>query len=220
MTSARSRLRPRSTPTTTPVTEPTMKPRIVSSIVAATCNHRGPSAVPSVTQMRSCSKTPEGWPKKNLSTNPIRVVSSQLPIHTTAVTRRSTCTRTRRRRWLRRRWAAGSSMAGTATGGGEVIGATDGLTSCTGALIAQQHLVSEVTPDLFVDLGEAWFEADLGDVWGARQVDGVVRFDRPRAGRQDEHPVGEGDRLLEVVGHEDHRRRRGGPHRQQLVLHQ
>src|SRR5450759_402606 len=86
--------------------------------------------------------------------------------------------------------------------------------------IAHQHLVFEVLPYLFVDLGEARLEANFGDVAWTRQVDLVSALDRAGSGRDDEDPVAERDRLLEVMSHEHDRCRACGPQGEQLVLHQ
>ena len=55
---------------------------------------------------------------------------------------------------------------------------------------------------------------------GPRQVDLVDALHGAGAGGEDAHAVGERDRLLEVVRHEDDRRRCRRPQVEQLVLHQ
>src|SRR5260370_39720914 len=62
------------------------------------------------------------------------------------------------------------------------------------AFIAHEDLVAKVVPDLFVDLGEATLEPDLGDVSGSRQVDFVVSLHRAGRGREDEHAGAHPDR--------------------------
>src|SRR5438270_4864876 len=202
-----------------PRTEPRMKPRTVSSMVTSTCSQSGPSAVPSVIQTQSRSTISEGWEKKNLSTHPSRVVSSQLPSQTTAKTTRRTLTVQRRRRASRARFAARSVTGLTA---GPVVAAMAALGRAAAllTLIAHQDLVAEVVPDLFVDLGKARLEADLGDVARPGQVDLVAALDRSRPGGDHVDAVAEGDRLLQVVGDEDDRGGARGPEAQELVLHQ
>src|SRR5207302_748524 len=119
----------------------------------------------------------EGWEKKNLSTHPSRVVSSQLPSQTTAKRTRRTLTVQRRRRASRARFAARSVTGLTA---GPVVAAMAALGRAAAllTLIAHQDLVAEVVPDLFVDLGKARLEADLGDVARPGQVDLVAALAR------------------------------------------
>src|SRR5438105_7787292 len=155
-----------------PRTEPRMKPRTVSSMVTSTCSQSGPRAVPSVIQTQSRSTISEGWEKKNLSTHPSRVVSSQLPSQTTAKRTRRMLTVQRRRRASRARLAARSVTGLT----GPVVAAMAALGRAAAllTLIAHQDLVAEVVPDLFVDLGKARLEADLGAVARPGQVDLVA----------------------------------------------
>src|SRR6266576_4651098 len=87
-------------------------------------------------------------------------------------------------------------------------------------LITDQYLVAELTPDRLVELGESRLETDLRDVPGPWQGDLVGALHRSRSGGEDDDAIGERDRFLEVVGDEDHRCRRRGPERQELVLHQ
>src|SRR2546429_231387 len=72
-------------------------------------------------------------------------------------------------------------------------------------LIAHQHLIAQLTPNRLIDLGEPRLEPDLRDVAGARQIDRVSALDRSGTSGQKDHPVGEGDRLFQVVGDEHHR---------------
>src|SRR5713226_9415058 len=212
-------MRPRATPMTTPRSEPTMNPPTVSSIVVRTWSHRGPSSVPCVTQVQSLSAISDGWAKKNLSTQPRRVVSSQLPSQTTATSSCSPSTMRRRRRMSRARLAVRSAPACAGGSTRAVIGALSRAAALL-TFIAHEDLVAKVLPDLLVDLGESRLESDLGDVAGSRQVDLVVALHRPRRGGDDEHAVAQRDRFLEVVSDEDHRRRGRRPQAQQLVLHQ
>src|ERR1700716_772296 len=73
------------------------------------------------------------------------------------------------------------------------------------ALIAHEHLVPQVVPDLLIDPRELRQEADLGNVARPWQIDAIDTFDRPRAGGDDDDAVRERDRLLEVVRDEHHR---------------
>src|SRR2546425_5973507 len=88
------------------------------------------------------------------------------------------------------------------------------------ALITYEHLVSQVVPDLLIDPRELGLEADLGDVTRPREVDAVDTLHRPGSRSDDDDPVGERDRLLEVVSYEDDRRASRRPELQELVLHQ
>src|SRR5947209_1210425 len=178
-----------------PRTEPRMKPRTVSSMVTSTCSQSGPRAVPSVIQTQSRSRISEGWEKKNLSTQPSRVVSSQLPSQTTAKATRRALTASRLRRASRARFAASSETGFRAASTDSAIAGL-GRAAALLTLIADQDLVAEVVPDLLVDLGKAGLETNLGDVARPRQVDLVAALDRPRTRRDDIDAVAEGDRLL------------------------
>ena len=123
-------------------------------MVTSTCSQSGPNAVPSVIQVQRRWTMPDGIPKKNLSTSPIRVVSSQLPIQTTSTNRRSPLTISRRRR------AASARRPPARSGAAAASGSADALLT----LIAHEHLVAEVAPDLLVDLVEPGLEPDLGHV--------------------------------------------------------
>src|SRR5438270_9782677 len=87
-------------------------------------------------------------------------------------------------------------------------------------LIAHQHLVAKLAPDCLVNLDETRLEPNLGNIAGSRQVDGKSPFDRSGTRRHDHHAIGQRDGLLEVVGHEDDRRRARRPQREQFVLHE
>src|SRR5260221_10732561 len=96
---------------------------------------------------------PDGLPQKKGSTIPIRVESSQPLIRTRARATRSTWTCRLRRR--RRATALGSGVADTFPAGGT------GSASALSSLIADQHLLPEVAPDLLVDVRETAGEAGL-----------------------------------------------------------
>src|SRR5712692_116355 len=208
--SERNRLRPSTTPKTTPSTTPITKPRTVSSNVVTTCSHKGPCAVPCVTQVTSCVQIPEGWPQKKGSTMPTRVVSSQLPMITTSSRMRSVLITMRRRR---RAAVADDTPVLSAV----VMGALDSLLI---ALIANQYLVAKIFPDFVIQLDETRLEADFLHFARTRQVDSVDALDGARPGGEDAHAVGQGDGLLQVVGDEDYGGREGGPHLEQFVFHQ
>src|SRR5262245_47451016 len=73
------------------------------------------------------------------------------------------------------------------------------------ALVGLQHLLLHDAPDLAVKIEEGGGHADLRDVPRPRQLDLEIA-DRPRtrASRQHDDAVGERDRLLEIVGDEQH----------------
>src|SRR5712691_413343 len=171
------------------------KPSTVSSRVVAICCHKGPWAVPWVAQVTSCAQMPEGCPQKNLSMIPTRVASSQPPMMTTSSPTRRLLTRMRRRR----RATAGDGPAGLS---GMVMGALDALLI---ALIAQNHLVAEIFPDLMIELDEARLEADFLHFARPRQVDVIDALDGARPGGEHAHAISQGDGFLQVVGDEDHR---------------
>src|SRR5207249_11670935 len=126
---------------------------------------------------------------------------SQKPRTTTANATRSPLTS--RRRFVRARRRARSLLVGS--------GPTNALRDALRALIAHEHLVSEVVPDLLVDPRELRLEPDFGDVPRPRQIDAIDALHGPRPRGDDDDAVGERDRLLEIVGHEDHRRARRRP---------
>src|ERR1700694_2179336 len=72
-------------------------------------------------------------------------------------------------------------------------------------LITHQHLITQLTPNRLVNLGESRLKPDLGDVPRPRQVDLVGPFDGSWSGREDDHPIGERNRLLEFVCDKDDR---------------
>src|SRR5439155_1299099 len=65
----------------------------------------------------------------------------------------------------------------------------------------------------------SWF-AMLADVGGTWQGGAVDTRHGPRSRGDDDEPVGERDRLFEIVRHEDDRGASGRPQLQELVLHQ
>src|SRR5438067_2485273 len=203
--SASSRLRPSTTPKMTPSTTPTRKPRTVSSSVTRICSHSGPWAVPFWNHFTNCAPMPDGWPKKNGSTQSTRVEISHPPMMNTASATRSTCTRICR---LVRARARSTSRSGESSCGGAaavvvVMSVESGGDTVLGTLITDEHLLSQVFPDFLVQLHEAAVEANLGDVARPRQVDGVGALDRARAGGDDDHAIGQGDRFFQVVGNEN-----------------
>src|SRR5881396_835820 len=126
----------------------------------------------------------------------------------------------RRRRAARERRAAGcvelpsavcAASAGfpsPARGGGSGWGLcapTSDRGSVLLTLIAHQHLIAQLTPNRLIDLGKPRLEPDLRDVAWARQINRVGALDGSGTGGQKDYPIGEGDRLLEVVGDEHHR---------------
>src|SRR2546423_1414601 len=141
----------------------------------------------------------------------IVVPISQAPSTTTANATRSPLTSSRR--FARSRARARSVLVGS--------GPTTALRDAAlRALIAHEDLVSEVVPDLLIDPRELGLEADLGDVAGPRQVDAVDALHGSRSRGDDDDPVGERDRLLEIVRDEDDRRSGRGPELKKLVLHE
>src|SRR5260370_14326822 len=157
----------------------------------------------------------DGCDKKKMSPQPSRVVSSQLPRNTTATSSRRPATFSCRRCASRRLLAARSIT-------GRPGSLTRALSRAAALLtfIAHRHLVSEVVPDLLVDLHQVGLETDLGDLARTLKIDLVVALDRARPGSDDEYPVAQGDRAFEVVGHEHYGRRAGRPQAEELVLHQ
>src|SRR6267378_3419208 len=136
---------------------------------------------------------------------------SQKPRTTTANATRSPLTS--RRRFVRALVRARSLLVGS--------GPTNALRDdALRALIAHEHLVSEVIPDLLIDPRKLRLEPDFGDVPRPRQIDAIDALHRARSGGDDDDAVGERDRLLEVVCHEDHRCARSRPELQELVLHE
>src|SRR5438477_1239918 len=136
---------------------------------------------------------------------------SQDPRTTTRNASRSPLTSSRR--FERARVRARSLLVGS----GQTKALRDDALS---ALIAHQHLIPKVVPDLLIDPRELRLETDLGDVARARQIDAVDALHRPRPRRDHDDTIGERDRLLKVMGDEDNRSACGGPQLQKLVFHQ
>ena len=87
--------------------------------------------------------------------------------------------------------------------------------------IAGEHFLAQHRPDRLVQLDEARRRAHLGDVARPRQVDRELADRmRRRAGREADDAVAHRDRLVEVVGDEEHRLLLLGPEREHLVFHQ
>src|SRR5258706_7901572 len=213
-TSDMKRFRPSTMPKTTPSTAPITKPRMASSIVTAICCHSGPCAVPCVTQVTSCAQMPEGCPQKNgsitgsLAPGSFQCTpSSQPPMITTINSTRRTLTRMR----LRRR-AAEYDFTSLLSRAVMVCS----LTSLLCTLIANKYLLSQIFPDVLVQLDETWLEADFLPLAWARQVDAVDALDGAWPSREDAHAVGQGDSLFQVMGDADHRRLAGRPHLKQF----
>src|SRR6516165_2423944 len=84
-----------------------------------------------------------------------------------------------------------------------------------------KHFFAQHRPDRLVQLDEARRRAHLGDVARPRQVDRELadRMRRRTRGEADD-AVAERDRLVEIVGDEEHRLLLLGPEREQLVVHQ
>src|SRR5207302_4202604 len=238
-TSASTSMRPRRMPKTTPSAAPIRKPTTASCIVTAACTHRGPSAVPSVIHVQSRSTTPDGCPTKKGSTQFSRVDNSQLPSQRMVNATRSAWITSRRRRAAAARRAdssesiealaavgvasapvAPSCVPTLSNGGAPPCALTSDRCCVLLTLITHQHLIAKLTPDGLVDLGKARLEPNLGDVARPRQVDGKRALHRSGTRRHDHHAIGKRDRFLEVVRHEDDRRRRRCPKREQLVFHQ
>src|SRR2546427_8603855 len=113
----------------------------------------------------------------------------QRPSTTTANATRSPLTRRRRLARSRARAREAAVLVSSARAGSLRDAALR-------ALIAHEHLVSEVVPDLLIDPRELWLETDLGDVARPGQVDAVDALHRPRSRGDDHDTVGERDRLL------------------------
>src|SRR2546430_12937820 len=124
---------------------------------------------------------------------------SHVPRTSTANATRSPLTSRRRLARARARARAAAPLASSARAGSLRDAALR-------ALIAHQHLVSEIVPDLLVDTRELRLEADLGDVARPREIDAIDAFHRPRPTGDDDDAARERDRLLEVVRDEHHGR--------------
>ena len=101
---------------------------------------------------------------------------------------------------------------------------------CAAALMRQRrrrrsrrpcmHLVPELAPDRLVQLVEARQQPDLGASRGRGRSMAMVADDaRGGPRRHDHHAVGQRDRLLEVVGDEQHGLAVAGPQLEQQVAH-
>src|SRR5438552_10551247 len=95
-----------------------------------------------------------------------------------------------------------------------------GLDAALSALIAHQHLIAKVVPDLLVDARELRLEPDLGDVARPREVHAVDALHRSGSSGEDDDAVSQRDRLLEVVRNEHDRRAIRRPQLEELVLHE
>src|SRR5438046_6517673 len=95
-----------------------------------------------------------------------------------------------------------------------------GLDAALSALIAHQHLIAKVVPDLLVDARELRLEPDLGDVARPREVHAVDALHRSGSSGEDDDAVSQRDRLLEVVRDEHDRRAIRRPQLEELVLHE
>src|SRR3989441_4648628 len=142
--------------------------------------------------------------------SPLAVPSSHRPMTTTATPIRSTFT-------SRRRSVRARARAFAATISSPVKLLRD---AALRALIAQQHLIPQVVPDLLIDASELRLEPDLSDVARPRQIHGIDALYRAWSGGDDEDLIRKGDRFLEVVRDEYHRSAGRGPQLQQFVLHQ
>src|SRR5262249_57456001 len=76
----------------------------------------------------------------------------------------------------------------------------------------------EIVPDRVVEFGKARGLVDVEDVAGPAERDVAHRLDRPRRAGEDRDPVGERDRLHQVVGHEHDGPAAPLPELEQLVL--
>src|SRR5882762_6591083 len=199
-------MRPSASPKTTPPITPSRNPSSASSRVTQTWFQSGPSGVPTVAHFQITRPMSEGLPKKNGSITLVRESSSQLPSIPTPKAMRSAITS---RRCWRTFFFAAATFASSAR-----------LDMLLRPLVAHEDLVAEVLPDVAVEIDEARLEADLRNVTRARQVHLVDAFDRPGAGSDHAYPVGERDRLFEVVRDEDDRGGGRRPEVEQLVLHQ
>src|SRR5256714_5106580 len=136
---------------------------------------------------------------------------SQAPSTATANATRSPLTSSRR--FARSRARARSVLVGS--------GPTRALRDAAlRALIAHEDLVSEVVPDLLIDPRELRLEADLGYVARPREIDAIDTLHGPWPRGDDDHAIGERDRLLEIMRNEDHGRAGRRPELQELVFHQ
>src|SRR5712692_1311530 len=145
--------------------------------------------VPSPSHTSTRSLIREGLEKKKGST---RVLSSPILIAVPAC--QTATTATKMATW----------KASTAAGPRPRL-----LARAPGTLIAGHHLVAQVAPDALVDLREAGDEARLDHVARPWQWNRIVALEGGvGAGREEQDPVGEGNRLLPVVGQEEDRDRK------------
>ncbi len=75
-------------------------------------------------------------------------------------------------------------------------------------------------PKLLAELQQACRGAQCIEVARTRQIDGVFRQHAPRSRAHHDDPVGQRDRLIEVVGHEQHGPAVLLPQREKELLHQ
>src|SRR3954447_11520187 len=125
----------------------------------------------------------------------VRAASSHEPSQATmrpSLTAKTTAPRRERRR-------------GTGSEGATRVRVSTAVSSDTGGSSGSGDLdlVAEAVPHVAVDLGELRREPDLLDLPRARQVDRDGVLDGAGAGGHDDDPVGQADRLGEVVGDED-----------------
>src|SRR5436309_1305344 len=170
----------------TPSTTPMRKPSTVSSKVTAICCHKGPWAVPCVTQVTSWAQMPEGRPQKKGSMRPTWVHSSQPPMSTTSSSRRRLLTRRRRRR-------RAAVLAATPWLSGVVMASLDSLLI---AFIANHHLVAQIFPDLMIQLHKTRLKADFLHLARPGQINCIDALDSGRPSRENADPIGQGDGLL------------------------
>src|SRR5205823_3368755 len=149
--------RPSARPKTTPPTTPSRNPSRASSSVTQTWVQSGPSGVPTVAHFQITRAMSEGLPKKNGSITFVRESSSQLPSSPAPKAMRSAITS--RRCWRTLVFAA-ATFASSAT-----------LDMLLRPLVGHDDLVTEVLPDVAVEIDEARLEADLRNVARPRQVD-------------------------------------------------
>src|SRR6266478_3004647 len=197
MRSTRAKARPRPTPNAVPMT----KASSASISVVARCGQMKP--VDSQSHRRRARSL--GRLKKNGS----RIVSAdrvcQLPIKKTKV---KICSATMAPRPTLRRVLEVASVWSRRAG-------LSGLPS----IVLPFDLVTQIGPDLAVEVHEFGVEANLGDVAGARQVDVVDALEPRRPGGEHNHLVGERDRLFEIVSDEEDGLPGFLPELEQLVLH-
>src|SRR5450756_2922460 len=159
-----------------------------SSAASDVYKRQGPRSVPWVIQIQSLATIADGCDQKKTSIQPSRVESSQAPRITTPSSRRRPATERRRRCASRFRLAARSGSGRSACSAGAFM-RTLSRAAALLTFIAHQDLVLEVLPDLFVDFGETWLKANLGDVARPRKVHLVGGLDRAGSGGDHEDAV-------------------------------